>query len=442
MKNTTRAGMVLLCFVMYFVQLKAQTFPYTFNSFSDTYTDLGSAAISINEGMTWDDPAYVVPLGFEFSLFGQSITELHFLGLGGVLAGADYYTISPVIIVYNSDLVDRGYFTGDPSQSPISYVLEGTAPNRIFKLEWKNAGFYDDFMDGDSYVNFQLWLYETTNTIEIRFGPREILTSVHYGLEGPIIGLHDTALDDIYTLEGPPEDPEIVTLVDFALEGDPANGQVYQFIAPPVIDVTFHVDMTTYVTEGGTIFQEGIHLAGSFQGWDPTITPMNDDGDGTWSLTLPLWGNSAHEYKFINGTNWVFAENSLPLDCGIEVDGGYINRLLEVTTSDVETPAYCFDTCEECEEIPSAVSEEELEKGFRVFPNPADDYLVVKIDLPSVVEDMEIVLVNSLGQTVFSTEFTMNPGSIGLPVAELPAGNYQVILRIGHSQYNQPLILQ
>ena len=58
------------------------------------------------------------------------------------------------------------------------------------------------------------------------------------------------------------------------------------------IDVTFKVD---YFSENG------IHIAGTMQGWNPSSTPLTDaNGDDIWEVTLTL----ADVDFFINGNSW------------------------------------------------------------------------------------------------------------------------------------------
>tara|TARA_R110002049_G_scaffold22566_1_gene80728 strand:+ start:522 stop:1508 length:987 start_codon:yes stop_codon:yes gene_type:complete len=70
------------------------------------------------------------------------------------------------------------------------------------------------------------------------------------------------------------------------------------------VDVTFRVDMT-----GQTIDANGVHIAGSIQGWDPSTTMLAQEGTTEiYSVVLqvsPGW----QEYKFVNGNDWGFAEN-------------------------------------------------------------------------------------------------------------------------------------
>ena len=66
------------------------------------------------------------------------------------------------------------------------------------------------------------------------------------------------------------------------------------------VDVTFRVDM-----QFETVSPNGVHLAGSMQGWNPASTPMsNPNGDNVWEVTLTLNTGWYYEYKFVNGNSW------------------------------------------------------------------------------------------------------------------------------------------
>ena len=50
------------------------------------------------------------------------------------------------------------------------------------------------------------------------------------------------------------------------------------------VNVTLNVDM-----ENATVSGDGVHVAGSFQGWDPAATALpDDDGDGIYSVSLDM----------------------------------------------------------------------------------------------------------------------------------------------------------
>jgi hypothetical protein len=108
-------------------------------------------------------------------------------------------------------------------------------------------------------------------------------------------------------------------------------------VAPTL--VTFQVDMSLE-----TVSANGVHIAGSFQGWnpgDPAGEMTDGDADGIYELTLAIAPGS-YNYKFVNGNAWSGVGNdneSLPAECNV---GG--NRSLEVGT-EAFTVTYCYGQC-------------------------------------------------------------------------------------------------
>ncbi|SVB63475.1 uncharacterized protein METZ01_LOCUS216329, partial [marine metagenome] len=98
--------------------------------------------------------------------------------------------------------------------------------------------------------------------------------------------------------------------------------------------ITFQVDMNLE-----TVSANGVHIAGSMQGWDPAATSLSDeDADGKYSVTLVLTAGDTVEYKYINGNAWGDDETAF---------GG--NRSLVVPDVDTVLPAYCFNSLEVCD---------------------------------------------------------------------------------------------
>ena len=104
--------------------------------------------------------------------------------------------------------------------------------------------------------------------------------------------------------------------------------------------VTFQVDMSQMV-----ISSNGVHLAGSFQGWDPSTYPMTNIGGGIYAMTLNLPPGN-YEFKFINGNAWGLDE-SVPAVCGMPNVFSVYNRSVDIT-SDIILPAFCFGQCGPC----------------------------------------------------------------------------------------------
>jgi len=207
---------------------------YSFSGTTGTYADL-TDAISINNGQLWDDPEGSVPIGFTFKLYGLMLDTVYFgMGLGGLVSSVidSNFVADYAIIPFEADLIDRGELTGI-SQSPISYKLEGYAGSRILKIEWKNAGFVGEIGELgtlDDYVNFQVWLFEGTNDIEMHYGSNKVSNpAISYeGETGAFVGVSDKDLVNSYLLSGSPDNPELSdTLAN--LDGTPADGTIYRF---------------------------------------------------------------------------------------------------------------------------------------------------------------------------------------------------------------------
>lgn len=233
----------------------SQELPMTLTAFNDTYVPL-TDPINVNNGEIWDDPSYVVPIGFSFQIFNSPATELSFLGLGALVGSISPEQLVQGMWVYGSDIADAGNVSLETSMSPISYKVTGMSPNRIFKLEWSNVAFYNEVFDvgtANNKTNFQLWLYETSNVIEFRYGPNTITEPgiVHdfgFPYTGLINGLNliNGTAQGAWLLGGNPANP-VPAFVNVAtkpapgpqhlLTSEPANGQVYRFAPPGTINV-------------------------------------------------------------------------------------------------------------------------------------------------------------------------------------------------------------
>lgn len=113
-------------------------------------------------------------------------------------------------------------------------------------------------------------------------------------------------------------------------------------VEPSYVDATFIVDMSNQV-----VSPDGVHIAGSFQGWNPSSTSLNDNGDGTYSITVPVETNSTVQFKFINGIDWPQQE-TVPSDCGVSDGFGGFNRAIYVLEDNAGYGAVCFSECDEC----------------------------------------------------------------------------------------------
>jgi len=112
---------------------------------------------------------------------------------------------------------------------------------------------------------------------------------------------------------------------------------VFTSISAFAINVTFKVDMQLQ-----TVPAEGVHIAGSFQGWDPGATAMTLESGSIYFYTADFAEGETIEYKFINGDEWG-EDESVPADCNQNN-----NRYLTIPAEDIILDAVCFGSCDPC----------------------------------------------------------------------------------------------
>lgn len=275
------------------------TFIYDLTTTTETYTDL-TGTTSINNGEIWDDPEYVITLPFEFLLNETPVTSMQFFGLGSLLEAPtsepDVYTY---VFPFEADLLDRGELLGNESLSPIGYKVDGTPGNRIYKLEFKNAGSYEELFDQGTmnmFINFQMWLYEGTNMIQFRFGPSSITNPFifYQGETGPLSGTTDydeanELLINAHLLVGNATAPTLSASEGY-LTGTPPNGTVYTLSMGQPVAVNLLVeDNTSYCEPNGSIETEvtgGVPPYTYVWSNGATTSNLQDLVAGTYSVTV------------------------------------------------------------------------------------------------------------------------------------------------------------
>lgn len=201
---------------------------YNFSLRTGTYSNLTGATV-LDTTANWDDPEFLVALGFGFNYFGFNFDSIWITDYAYFPdTGFDNY-----IDAFYADFVSRDSLGGNSS---ISYKTEGSPGSRILKVEWKDAGFFcelDSVGTTNSYTNVQLWLYEGSNIIEMHVGPNMINNAgvAYCGNNGPAFGIWNGmgSTDEYYYLVGDPNNPSVSSLGDTLLNGTPSNGTIYRF---------------------------------------------------------------------------------------------------------------------------------------------------------------------------------------------------------------------
>jgi len=225
-----------------FASAIAQQFPYQFSYTNEPYVAL-SNGITLNNDDVWNE-GVTFPLGFSFQFGGVSYDSLILEGYSGGLfpkGDAFFNDTTDAILGYvvNTSLAPKG-------NTKARYFTTGTAPNRIVKVEMFRAGF-----DGEAgEVSYQIWLYETSNTIQIRLGTQTVPnpSNTFFNKVSPLIGF---MLDYYYVNEfesvfpqaqfvvGSPTAPVDSIIVNGTLDESNQEGPLYGMTGLPLDNSVF-----------------------------------------------------------------------------------------------------------------------------------------------------------------------------------------------------------
>jgi hypothetical protein len=162
---------------------------------SGTYTDLGTSGTVITTSNQDDANSAATPIGFTFSFNGLNFNDFilntnGFIKLGTVAPSSPslaYTGVAPTLLgpIESTDPLDVNLIAGfchdleaGPGGAEYRVATTGTAPNRVTTIQFKGvqdkAGNNPNNVAAPvqfSNIQFQIKLFETTNRIEVVFGP-------------------------------------------------------------------------------------------------------------------------------------------------------------------------------------------------------------------------------------------------------------------------------
>jgi len=267
------------------------------------YIPLTAATVVVQDALIFSGVYNTIPIGFTFTYWGSTYTTFAFnthaycsLGVSGTYGFYPFYT----------NLKGLG-------DSQISYVLDvsGGVGHRILKVEWKHVGFAGDATNTD-HANFQFWLREGSNAVEIHYGQWNVapahFMSVFGSASGPQVDFSDPSGGSFYNLQGDPSAPNSIyhPSTFLFLTGYPANGAVYTFTPAGMAGIS---DATT-ANEALILFPQ------------PAVDQLH--------VALPLGFVPACRYAMMGENGALVLEGSLAHD-GIDIasvpDGVYVLRI-------------------------------------------------------------------------------------------------------------------
>ncbi len=206
---------------------------------------------------------------------------------------------------------------------------------------------------------------------------------------------------------------------------------------PVYVDITFLVDMT-----GLTVSPNGVHIAGTFNGFDADSTAMTAIGNNLYSATVSLDTATVVQWKYINGNAFgAGADETVPMACGVSNGFGGYNRILDVPNSNASLGVVCFSSCTSC--IGSAVeSEDFLENNFKLLPNVTNENVRVVYSASSN-HLLYMSIFTAEGRILQKMELPAGKGkaSIVLNISDMRPGIYFVQLSSNENTQTQKLIV-
>ncbi len=212
--------------------ISQQAATYVYSTSTGATLNAMTGAVTISPADRDDGVSAVQNIGFTFGFENINYTQFSasvdgFIQLGGTAAAPQFSngvvstTNIPKIFPYWDDLA-----LGTAATGTLKTVLVGTSPNQIRIVEWfvtvpRSTG-------GAANSTFQLWLYETTNVIEFRYGTMQgPTTSASVGIRGAVAtpaSFHSLTLTT---------NTSSTTTANNANTIVPASGRMYTFTPPP-----------------------------------------------------------------------------------------------------------------------------------------------------------------------------------------------------------------
>lgn len=294
--KATRLLLSLIGFLLLAVaHLPAQSVQdYAFTTSTGATLNSMTGATTLTFASNDDAVTNPMPIGFDFVFEGILYSEYSVATDGFIRLGPQN-----ALIDYTNDLTENtnlpkvtplwdDHHFGNTNTGSVKTLLTGTAPNRIRVIQWFVT--IPRNISGTANGTFQLWLYETTNVIEFRYGTAGDPGSASVGLSGastsPVQFLSVTTSD--HTVSGSSANNSNTVW--------PGSGRRYTFTPPQSsCDMTFSssdvpvwisptqgglVSSTLNVPVFGTVTDVNLHLnlphdyVGDLQAW--LVSPEND----------------------------------------------------------------------------------------------------------------------------------------------------------------------
>ena len=242
---------------------RASVSGYTFAASTTNYVPItGTNVVS----GTWDDTnSSLITLPFTFNYNNTAYTTVGISTNGFITLGAVTTTVycglqtAPAnsIAGYGTDFVNAS------ATSSVSYTTSGSSPDRRFIVQWSDCDHYNNSQQ--NHISFQVILNETTNTVQVIYGPITMATTFgpntcsDVNTESGNVGLLGASTADFnlrkvtngtHTWAATAPGEVISDVCNLSPTNVPASGLTFTWTPPPTVPMVFTSCMTTFANNG------------------------------------------------------------------------------------------------------------------------------------------------------------------------------------------------
>ncbi|AWI25645.1 Ig-like domain-containing protein [Flavobacterium pallidum] len=204
-----------------------------------------------NDDTPSDNPT---PIGFTFNFDGVNFTDFSVSPDGWILLGTDFGIDEFTNTTVATDNIPKLYPFWDDlatgTNGSVKTLVTGSAPNRIFIVEWNVT--VPRNTTGAVNSKFQAWLYETSNKIEYRYGAMGTPTSGSISAGYTVDATHFSSITFSNNTESK-------TTANDSNSTKPASGRMFTY-TPVTSTVTWSPFTDLYTDAGATIPYAGQQL--------------------------------------------------------------------------------------------------------------------------------------------------------------------------------------
>jgi len=185
----------LMLFSMVALSAWATVSEYSFTSSLGTFTELSGGSV-LGTAANDNECFNAIPLGFTFTYNDSAYTDVSIASNGFLAMGLTVVTSNQPISLATSTnnvvaAIGRDIKSRDTGE--LMYLLSGTAPNRVFTVQWKHYRRVSTSTIDDD-LTFQIQLQENGNKLVFVYGP--FISVTHLASQAVQIGLRGDANTD------------------------------------------------------------------------------------------------------------------------------------------------------------------------------------------------------------------------------------------------------